>query len=261
LYFQNHRGTYTTQARNKRGNRKSEFALRDAELWGAAAAALAGFQYPLARLDALWKKLLLNQFHDILPGSSIERVHAEAGAAHNQIVADAGQIRTAAQSAVAAKAKGKTTVFNSLGWERSALVELTADVPGATVQSVNGRTLAAITVPACGWTTIDKAGRAPTSGVTASPTRLENDLLRVTFNKAGEITSILDKAAGRELAAGKCNRFLMFKDVPGQWDAWNIDSMYEQQPVDITAPAHIEAIAAGPLLGAVRLTRRIGQSQ
>ena len=82
MYFQEHRGTYTSQARTKLGNRRSEFAMHDAELWGAVAAVTAGHPYPLARLDAVWKEILINQFHDILPGSSIRRVHEEAEAAH-----------------------------------------------------------------------------------------------------------------------------------------------------------------------------------
>ncbi len=81
LYFQAHRGTYTSQARTKRGNRKSEFALREAELWGTAARALNGFDFTPKTLQTTWRKVLLNQFHDILPGSSIHRVYEEAEAA------------------------------------------------------------------------------------------------------------------------------------------------------------------------------------
>jgi alpha-mannosidase len=259
LYFQNHRGTYTTQARGKRGNRRSELALREAELWGTVAAARAGYKYPLARLDAAWKELLLNQFHDILPGSSIQRVHQEAEAAHQKIIQTAGEIRDAALGKVTKGTKGTVTVFNSLGWERKALVELPADFSG-TIQTVEGKTYGEVTVPSCGWTTIRSAQAGLVSDVIARPNWLENDRLRVTLNKAGEITSLFDKESGIELAAAVCNQFRVFKDVPSDWDAWNIDSMYEQQPVDITAPARLEVIAAGQLLGVLRLTRLIGQS-
>ena len=85
LYFQAHRGTYTSQARTKRGNRKSELALREAEMWGAAAAALAGFAFPTDAMDEAWKTVLLNQFHDIMPGSSIHRVYEEAEAGYADV--------------------------------------------------------------------------------------------------------------------------------------------------------------------------------
>ena len=278
LYLQTHRGTYTTQARTKRGNRRSEFALRDAECWGAIAAARAGYRYPLARLDATWKQLLLNQFHDILPGTAILRVYTEAEAAHRQIIATAGEIRQAAQAKLTKTAKPALTVFNSLGWDRTALVELPAgfsypcDAGGRllTVQRVERKSLAELTVPACGWTTIRAGGTGRTgaiaraaagSGVQARTDRLENERLRVTLNRSGELTSIFDKETGQELAAEPCNRFLMFKDVPCEWDAWNIDSMYPQQPVKLAAGARLEVITAGPLLGVVRVTRPLGRSR
>ena len=264
MYFQEHRGTYTSQARTKLGNRKSEFAMHDAELWGAVAAVTAGHPYPLARLDAVWKEILINQFHDILPGSSIRRVHEEAEAAHRQISAATNQVCQAAQSALVKKARRSLTVFNSLGWDRTTLVPVPSGVSlptGATLQKVAGQTLAEIAVPACGWTNIQNVSCEQSAGVTARTNLLENDRLRVLFNKAGEITSIRDKQSAHELTAGPCNRFLMYKDVPGNWDAWNIDSMYEKQPVDIAAPARIEVITSGPLLGTLRVTRAIGQSQ
>jgi len=162
------------------------------------------------------------------------------------------------------KASRSLTVFNSLGWDRQSLVEIPENVPlpnGATIQKVAGKTFAEITVPACGWTNIQNTSCKQSAGVTAKTNLLENDRLRIVFNKAGEITSICDKQSGHELTAGPCNRFLLYKDVPGNWDAWNIDSMYELQPVDITAPARIEVITSGPLFGTLRLTRSIGKSQ
>ena len=247
MYFQEHRGTYTSQARTKLGNRKSEFAMHDAEFWGAIAGVTAGYSYPLAQLDAVWKEILLNQFHDILPGSSIRRVHEEAEAAHQKIIAAAHQVCHAAQLTLVKKSNRSLTVFNALSWDRQSLVEVPPDVAlpdGATVQSVAGKNFAEIAVPACGWTAVQNVSCEPAAGVTARRNLLENDRLRIRFDPAGEITSLWDKQAGRELAAGPCNRFLLYKDVPGNWDAWNIDSMYEKQPVAIAAPARIEVITA-----------------
>ncbi len=93
LYFSAHRGVYTSQAAIKKGNRRSEIALREAELWGSLALA-KGAAYPLERMDAAWKKLLLNQFHDILPGSSIARVYEDARRDHAWIIAEAEALLT-----------------------------------------------------------------------------------------------------------------------------------------------------------------------
>ena len=269
LYYQCHRGTYTTQSRTKRGNRKSELALREAELWGAAARALKGYVMPLATLDEAWKKVLLNQFHDIIPGSSIHRVYEEAEAAYADVIATARQVRDGASKALCAG--DGTTVFNSLAWDRTELVELPqgqtaaagADGKPLPAQSVNGRTLVEVAVPSCGWVSIRPCvASAPASSLLrATAQTLENEHLHLTINDKGEITGILDKDTGRELAAGPGNSFCMFKDVPGWFDAWDIDSMYALTPVPLPEPAAIEVAATGPLIATLRLTRQLSHSR
>ncbi len=268
LYYQAHRGTYTSQAKTKRGNRKSELALREAEIWGAAAATLAGSAFPAAEMDEAWKKVLLNQFHDILPGSSIGRVYAEAEAAYEEATATAENVAADARAALLNEAKA-LTVFNSLSWPRTELVELPGGFDGAVdasgdpvpVQPVDGRAFAEVEVPSCGWTTIAPGAPADVrDSCTASGTLLENDLLRIEFGDLGEITSILDKQAGRELAAGPCNSFRMYRDVPTSFDAWDIDSMYAETPVALAAEARVEVVAEGPLFARLRITRRLNES-
>ncbi|MBC7317075.1 MAG: alpha-mannosidase, partial [Chloroflexi bacterium] len=123
LYFQAHRGVLTSQARTKRGNRKSEFALREAEMWAAAAQSLGGYNIPYEALDTAWKKVLLNQFHDIIPGSSIHRVYEEAEAAYGAVLDVADQVRQEACGTLVEKASG-LVIFNSLSWPRTALITL-----------------------------------------------------------------------------------------------------------------------------------------
>ena len=271
LYFQLHRGTYTTQARTKRGNRRSEFALREAELWSAAAAALNGFALPVETMTEAWREVLLNQFHDIIPGSSIARVYEEAEAAYGRVIATAGRVASDARMTFVASATDQLTVFNSLSWPRCELLPLPSGAAGATdeaghalaVQQVEGTTLAEVAVPSCGWTTIRVSPtRAEMTGdsLIAEPTRLENNLLRVTLGERGQITSVLDKVARRELTAGPCNEMRMYKDVPSAWDAWDIDSMYALTPVPLSEPATIEVVAAGPLMAAVRVRRTLHDS-
>jgi alpha-mannosidase len=286
LYYQAHRGTYTSQARIKRGNRKSELALREAEMWGTVAAAMGRFKYPAAAMDEAWKTLLLCQFHDILPGSSIARVCQEAEAMHAEVQRQAGEATAAATTALARRGDA-LTVFNSLGHERSALVPLprgwtcAADARGRCLpqQTVEGARMVEVALPSCGWTSIKpcrRAGRSSKGGPKCRPGRgadpvraskagpgkflLENGLIRVELGAAGQITSLFDKQQGRELAAGPCNVLRMYKDVPAQHDAWDIDSQYVLTPVELGARAEARIVAAGPLVAVIRVSRRIGKS-
>ena len=276
LYLQAHRGTYTSQAKTKRGNRKGEFALREAEMWGAAAMALKGYAYPAGKMDEEWKKVLLNQFHDILPGSSIARVYEEAEASYAEVIETVNGVAQEAASAFVSDANA-LAVFNSLGWERTALVQLpegfegTTDVLGNALptQEVDGRRLAEVKLPSCGWTTV-KPGRAaavPANKQATDPvckaaaSSIENDFLRVEFNEYGEITSIVDKETRRELASGSCNNFRMYRDITTSWDAWDLDSMYGLTPVELKEKAEIEALASGPLVARLQITRTLNRSE
>jgi alpha-mannosidase len=270
LYYQCHRGTYTSQARTKRGNRKSEFALREAEIWGAAAAALRGRSFPAEQMAEAWRGVLVNQFHDVLPGSSIARVYEEAEATYAAAIRTADEVADGAMAALAGEGEGALTVFNSLSWERAELVPLPEGFEGAAsaagdplpVQELDGRLHAEVSVPSCGWTTLrfGKAFATPDT-LAAAEDVLENGLIRVELNERGEITSILDKESGRELAAGPCNCLRMYKDVPAAFDAWDIDSMYERTPVALPEEAEVEVLAAGPLVAALRVRRKLNRSE
>jgi len=273
LYFQAHRGVLTSQARTKKGNRRCEFALREAEMWSAIAGVESGFAFPADRMERLWKLLLVNQFHDILPGSSIRRVHLQAESDHAEVIAQAGRIARQAQQGLLQESDS-LTVLNSLGWARRAIVELPEGAQGAMdcegdplcLQKGEGKKLVEVTVPPCGWTTLEMCDRSRQvsdgdhAGATASDHTLENDQLRVTLNSKGEIESVFDKEADREIAAGACNSFRMFKDVPSRFDAWDIDSMYAVQQVDLPGEARLEILAEGPLVATIRVTRMLNDS-
>jgi alpha-mannosidase len=251
LYFQGHRGTYTTQAKIKQGMRRCEFALREAELWGVAAHALRGYDFTPQTLSNTWHKVLLNQFHDILPGSCIQRVKEEAEA---DLASAYSSAMAAARNAagVFIEEAGGYTAYNSLPWPRTELVYA-------------GSAPVEITIPACGWTSAASAmtGKLiPHSTVKTVETGyvLENDLLRLQFNERGELTSMIDKASQRELMSAPGNQFRLFKDVPDFWDAWDIVSMYEQQPVTIDEPVRLEIAQSGPVVASLRMTRKLHAS-
>ena len=268
LYFQAHRGTYTSQARTKWGNRRSELALREAEFWGAAAQAMKRMDFPVAEMDEAWKQTLLCQFHDILPGSSIRRVYEEAEATQAEVIALAERVAARATAALVKPGDG-LTVFNSIPWRREALVPmpegwtLASDAAGEALpsQQVGDRMVVEVSVPPCGWTTIHPGGvkKAETgkAGPTATKKSLENEFLRVEFDPYGQITSLFDKEAGRELAADACNSFRMYKDVPSACDAWDIESTYTATPVELAEKAKLEVLAAGPLVARIGITRRL----
>lgn len=272
LYFQAHRGTYTSQAKTKRNNRKAELALREAELWGLAARTQKGTPYPWQAIGETWRTVLLHQFHDILPGSSIEAVSHEAEESMGGAIATARDLAASAMTALSDNSEA-LTAFNSLSWGRSALVPLPAGFRGlkdasgkpSPVQPEKDVVWAEVSAPSCGWATYypGVAGGAEiTSGAQADlkPPVMENDYLRIRFNAYGEIASMLDKESERELCAGPCNSFRMYKDVPDAYDAWDIDSMYELAPVPLQEPATFEVLARGPLFASLRVARTLHDS-
>ncbi|GGN12736.1 alpha-mannosidase [Lentzea pudingi] len=113
LYLEKHRATYTTQAKTKQGNRRSEHLLREAEHWSTAAA-LQGADYPYEDLDRLWKTVLLHQFHDILPGSSIAWVHREAEATYARVASELKALTATAIDALKGEGDDELT-FDVLG--------------------------------------------------------------------------------------------------------------------------------------------------
>ena len=270
LYFSAHRGVFTSQAAIKRGNRKAEIALREAEMWGAMAM-LRGAAYPLERMDAAWKKLLLNQFHDILPGSSIARVYEDARRDHAWIIGEAEAVKA---DALRTLAQGEgVTVFNSLSFERTGLVPLpegyengavTAEGAEVPVQRTAEGCLGLVTVPACGAVSLrpQKTEKQVSTYAREENNQfiLENEHVRAVINARGEVISFLDKATGREFAAGPMNRLLMFKDVPRMFDAWDIDSNYVLQPIVLSEPVDVTIKEDCGLQAVVHVERTIQNS-
>lgn len=193
LYLERHRGTYTTQAKNKKFNRKTEIALRDCELFCCVAEKLCGFAYPFEELERLWKETLLYQFHDILPGSSIARVYDESLKRYEIINARLNAITRSACSAISDYYKS-ALCFNSLPWSR------------------NG-------IPPMGVSSEIKENDA----VCRKGRTLENSYLRVEFSESGEIISLYDKKQGREFADGSINIFKIYNDTG---DCWDIEPVY-----------------------------------
>ncbi|MDF5757081.1 glycoside hydrolase family 38 C-terminal domain-containing protein [Spongiactinospora sp. TRM90649] len=234
LYLELHRGTYTSQARTKQGNRRSEHLLREAELWCASAAVAGLADYPYDDLDRIWKRVLLHQFHDILPGSSIAWVHREAEEAYAEITAELDDLVAAAQRALAGEGD-RAVVFNGSPYPRRG-------------------------VPAFGAA----AGPAePGSGIRTARDDgtfvLDNGLLRAEIDMDGLIASLVDLTAGRQMLppGTRGNLLQLHPDLPNMWDAWDVDGFYRNTVTDLTAAE--EVAAEGP--DAVRVVRAFGASR
>ena len=283
LYLELHRGTYTTHADVKLANRRGEIRLRDAELWSSAAHPRDD-GYPTDRLEAAWKTLLLHQFHDIIPGSGIHWVYEDAARDHAEVLATAEQVVDAATARLAAEVdtdatRGPVVVFNAASHDRSGLVALDvdpADAPGLVVTGpggdrsplqvgVDGAVVASVRVPGCGYARYDLTpGSAPAPrGLEVDADHLENDRLRVTFDRDGLITSIVDKVAEREVVdhGARANRFQLLADHPNFFDAWDIDRFAFDQPTDLVALDDLAVAEHGPLRAGLRMVRRFGDSR
>ncbi len=250
LYFACHRGVYTSQASVKKGNRKSELALREAEMWGSVAMQ-NGFAFPYAEWDADWKKVLLNQFHDILPGSSIGAVYKKAKELHDEVIASGKALANTAAASIAGN--GDTELaFNSLSWDRDAVVKK------------SDGSYARVTIPSCGYAPVQDNGLAPEQAVKVTADEngviLQNSKVKAVFDQNGELVSFVLLESGREFAAGSMNRLLLYKDVPRVFDAWDIDSPYEQQFVESGRCTGIRVVEENPYRCAVEISREIGNS-
>ncbi|MEW2613568.1 glycoside hydrolase family 38 C-terminal domain-containing protein [Streptomyces sp. NPDC047880] len=243
LYLELHRATYTSQARTKQGNRRSEHLLREAELWATTAALHApGYSYPYEKLDRLWKTVLLHQFHDILPGSSIAWVHREAEAEYARV---AQELHALTAQAVAALGTGETRVFNAGPCDRAEVVR-TADGAPAYVQ-----------VPANGSAPL--TGSAPPQPVTVDGRVLDNGLVRVEVAADGTLSSVRDLRAGREVLAEPGNLLRLHTDLPNYWDAWDIDKHYKNRYTDLLDASSVTVVEQHPLIGAIRVERSFGR--
>ena len=288
LYLELHRACQTTQARTKRNNRKCELLYRDAEMLSAAALLLGG-DYPQAALQEGWEQILCNQFHDILPGSSINEVYRDADRDYAWVRERGEQVRQAALGAILCKmdtggAGIPVAVFNTLSWERTDVVTVkvrsratqfaVTNAAGTQVPcQVTGRAKGEVeivflaeNVPSLGYEVYRVLpGTAPKRfpGLRASKTALENDFVRVRLDGVGRVKSVYDKCAGREvLAPGESgNRLQCFDDRPFAHDAWDIDLWFEEKAWEVDDVQSVELVEAGPVRAVVRFTKRTEKSQ
>ena len=306
LYLELHRGCYTTHGNQKKANRYCEGLLYEAELFATVTSllfeeAFSESTFPhctdnkqknstcqpwQAEIESAWKKVLFNQFHDILPGTSIPEVFAEANFQWQQAVEIGERIVRASLKTIsacidvsqspAAQAKG-IVVFNSLNWERSEIVSIPAqgkqwqvlDDEGNLVRSQitsDDRLLfLAENIPSIGYRLYwIQENPTVTDAVEFNnyPYILENSYLKVTVNsETGDLDSIYDKKAAKEVIKQGGNQLKAFTDKGQYWDAWNIDPNYEKYPLPPTKLTSIQWFDQGELQQRLRVIKTLGNSE
>lgn len=202
LYLEKHQGTYTTQAKNKLYNRKSEYALRELEF----ADVLSGKRnVDKNRLDKIWKEILLYQFHDILPGSSIDRVYNESRARYETILSELESKTTDIYNAIFDGNSNSITAINTTSFNRSEWIK-------------HNDNWYFVSVPSMGYASVSDNEAYDTESVSASENTLKNDKLKVTFNNDGTISSVIDLETDQEYINGSSNVLEIYEDTGDAWD-------------------------------------------
>lgn len=279
FYFEYHRGTYTSMARNKRSNRKCEFLLMDLELISVLAKNELGIPYPTEELDQLWKLVLINQFHDILPGTSIHEVY-EVTKKEYAIVKEKARALLEERLAALASSGNGITIFNTLGFEREDIVSL-GDCKASFLKDQEGRlypiqqvadgSIAYIKgIPSKGATTfelIDTVEKDLEASLREIPFTLEGNKLETPFyninlDDNGLFTSIYDKENDREVlkAGEQANLLRMYEDKPIYYDNWDIDMYYTEKYWDAKDLDRMEWTELGPLRATLEIDRKISNT-
>ncbi len=288
LYFEYHRGIFTTQANHKRNNRQSEELMLNAEKISSLAW-IDGASYPGDALSEAWKKVLFNQFHDLAAGSGIGVIYQDAQRDYDVVRWTARDASVRAFHRIASEIDTKASpgvpliIWNPLAWERTDLVEANVQMPDAAkdgIAVVNSRgnalpvqilsrddstnsyelLIEAKNVPSMGYEILHvvPGKRELPDDLKASGLTLENEYLRVTVDaKTGCITSLFDKRTKFEsIASGGCgNELVAFKDTPKDYDAWNIDADFEKVFTNLDKADSVQLVEQGPLRAAIRITR------
>lgn len=280
LYLEYHRGTYTSMARNKRDNRKCENMYTAAEKLNSLAM-LQGKTYPQESINASWENILLNQFHDIIPGSSIKDVYDVTEVEYKELLEKVDGLINEGTEYIGAKINldnRSVVVNNTLGFERSdiATFEVPADITNVAVIDEEGNKITcqriegnkaiffAANVPANGYKSykIAEDNEVCTEKVNLSTDGAENKFVKIKFDEKGQIVSLIHKSQNRELLKDGAigNEIQAFEDKPMCFDNWDIDIYYKEKMWKIDDVQNIEVTEEGPVRSTLRVERKFLES-
>ena len=285
LYLEATRGTYTSMARNKKYNRKSEFLYQDVELLSIMADKAAGSnQYPQEQLNRGWQTILLNQFHDIIPGTSIKQVYEDSERQYLQVLGEGKEMLRKALDKISgniALNSMSLIVFNQLSHDRSDLVFFDLPEGDEHIEVIdNGQSVLlqiscrqaafyAKDIPAKGYKAFEirKVEEVPAFSepgeLRVSPEILENRFFKIQLDADANIISLYDKINQREVlqAGQRANVLQAFEDKPPEYDAWEISIFYEEKMWEVNDVLSMEVIEAGPLRAALRVKKKFVDSE
>lgn len=254
LYFEMHRGTLTSQLRTKLGNRRCERLLVETELWSASLGRAAG-------VDDLWKEVLTQQFHDILPGSSIAWVHRDAEEVFDRVEAE---LQARIGELLDDLAPAALSIANPSDAPFDGIVTIPASSPIASTDATDSQVIGDVVAvraaaPALGVVAV--AALPVDDRVVVSDTSMANGHLALRWNRQGDITSMIDLAAQREVVpeGGRTASLELGRDHPVEYDAWDLESWTRSNAETIGGGA-VTIEADGPMIGRVSVTRRFGPS-
>ena len=243
LYLEFHRGTYTSIGKIKRNNRKAEFAVNKVELLSSMAEIMLKTQYPQQEIREIWDLILLNQFHDIVPGSSIKEVYEDSDKQYKEIFCDCNKIIGNDLKLIAdnIKTDGGILVLNSTPYTENGIV------------NINGETVEVERIPAHGWKVIDK-NKAVKCCVSVSENTISNEKYTVTFDEEGNISSLYDNRFDREIVkAGKrFNEIRVFEDINFQYQNWDINEYHKSKSWSMG-----ELVSMNPIIDGTRAGMKI----
>lgn len=279
LYLEYHRGTYTSMARNKRDNRISEQLYESTEKVNSLAM-LLGKEYPAENINKNWENILLNQFHDILPGTSIKKVYDVTDEDYKRIIGSGKEMLADGINYIAENISLKNksvVVFNTLGFDRDDIVEfeVPSDINMPAVLDGNeeiecqliddGKAIFfAKGIPANGHKAFEiiEATKSSSTNLTIEKNYIENKFFDIKINEEGNITSIIDKKSNREvLKEGQTANVLQaFEDKPMDYDNWDIDIYYDEKMWLVNDVQHIEVIERGNVRSTLEIKRKFQDS-
>ena len=268
LYLELHRGTLTTHGLVKKQNRKLENKLRTVEmLWSC----LPIDEYPLEKLDGLWKKVLLNQFHDIIPGSSINLVYQTTHREYLEVHKGCDELLDKASQLLFKKNENSFVLINTLSYRWKGLVELPEHFHGYSIQNNKGNQIPIhksndaiyieVNLDSLSTNSFKKGKPVELELQVSSDLVLENDLIKYEFDNKGTLISIFDKEVGKEIIKGSGNVLSLYEDIPNNWDAWDIDFFYRDALIETAKVEQIKTFSSSNKFRQLEIKLLIGNSK
>lgn len=260
LYLELHRGTLTSQARTKKGNRLLEKSLRETE-YLLSCGDLSS--YPLAELDRVWKTMLINQFHDIIPGSSIREVYEVSEKETSDGMSFCQRVQGDVADRLFDKEEDSLVLVNTLNIPFTQSIELPRGWNGAkdvkTQVELDGKVVASVEIPSQGMITL-KRSEEGVEVLKRTDLLLENDLVCYTFDENGQIVDAYDKVSEKNFLSGPGNVLTLYEDRPNNHDAWDIDIFYENQALETAKVVSYSSLGCGVVKQGLRFDFTIGKS-